>query len=237
MSPAADRKGFYRAPGPVLRPGLLAVVFAAVLAGVTLSILPFFELVAARDYGKLTLRPAPDVVPAPPAPEEERPGAPEESRPPPRPQLEAKPPRLERPRRQIDMLRAQLSVSMTGLSAGLGDFALDFDVEPGVEEPAAEEGFVYQLAQLDSPPRPLVRMDPEYPRSARRRRIEGFVELVFVITPEGRVADIDVVRSEPGDVFVAEARAAVKRWRFTQPLKNGKPVAVRARQVIRFELQ
>jgi protein TonB len=134
------------------------------------------------------------------------------------------------------MLRTQLSVSMTGLSAGLGDFALDFAIEPGPEEPAADEGFVYQLAQLDSPPRPLVRMNPEYPPSARRRRIEGFVELVFVITREGRVSDIEVVRSEPGDVFVAEAKAAVRRWRFTQPRKGGKPVAVRARQVIRFEL-
>ena len=71
---------------------------------------------------------------------------------------------------------------------------------------------------------------------AERRRIEGSVELSFVITPEGRVTEIEVVHSTPDDLFVEAAMAAVRRWRFTLPRRNGEPVAVRARQLIRFQI-
>ena len=82
-----------------------------------------------------------------------------------------------------------------------------------------------------------MRMNPIYPQEARRRGIEGVVEISFLITREGRTADLRVLHAEPGTTFVRAALEAVRRWRFTPPQKDGRPVAVRALQTIRFQLR
>ncbi len=228
----------YRSPGSALRPRWRSVFFSLTLAGLTLSILPFFEFLAGRGDDEFTIRPAPDVAAAPPPAEKPPPRRPAAPREKPRPKLAQKRPRLEKPRQRIGFLKTQLSLSMTSLHTGLGDYSLDFDVAPEVsDERPANEPLVFQMAQLDSPPREIVRMQPLYPRAARQKRVEGFVELTFVITREGRVVDIEIVRSEPAGVFEATAKEAVARWRFSRPLRGGESVAVRARQVVRFQLQ
>jgi protein TonB len=55
---------------------------------------------------------------------------------------------------------------------------------------------------------------PAFPRSARRRDLEGFVELRFSVNPDGSTGDIETVNAEPGSVFVASAKKAVSQWRF-----------------------
>jgi TonB family protein len=55
---------------------------------------------------------------------------------------------------------------------------------------------------------------PTFPRLAERRRLTGSVELRFSIYADGTTGDIEVVDAEPGDVFVASAERAVRRWRF-----------------------
>ena len=40
---------------------------------------------------------------------------------------------------------------------------------------------------------PLVRINPEYPRRAQERGIEGWVQFEFTITPSGTVADVKVI--------------------------------------------
>ncbi len=143
-----------------------------------------------------------------------------------------------RPRQEVESLQAQLSMVLSSLKTDVGDFSLDFQVRPRSQPKVAEEKpSIFQLTQLDRSPRPLMCMKPIYPLQARQRGIEGFVELAFTITPEGKVADVEVVRSLPAELFVSAAKAAVSRWRFSPPLKEGKPVAARARQVIRFQLE
>jgi len=216
------------------RPG--TVVLAALLAAATFLILPLFGILSERRHEALRLSQAPGVVPPPKKTSYISPRDVRLDRRERRPELKKKP-RLERPRRQVDALKAQLSLSMGSLIASVGDFSLDFRIDPvlGLSDEYGAE--LFGLADLDGYPRPLVRVRPVYPHHARQKGLEGSVELVFVITPEGRVSNAHVVRSEPGTIFDDAARAAVTRWRFTPPKRNGTPVAAYAKQTIRFELE
>ncbi|WP_158773069.1 energy transducer TonB [Cobetia sp. L2A1] len=83
-------------------------------------------------------------------------------------------------------------------------------------------------------PRPTVRTAPEYPSRARRRGIEGFVEVAFVIRPDGHVDgnSLKVVRAEPSGTFDRAALKAIARWEF--PTAG---TARQARQRLEFQLR
>ena len=66
---------------------------------------------------------------------------------------------------------------------------------------------------------------PRYPESARRRGIEGTVLLKMRITAQGRVEDVQVVRSAGYPELDESAMEAVRRWRFEPARRNGAPVA------------
>lgn len=79
-------------------------------------------------------------------------------------------------------------------------------------------------------------VQPEYPSEARRRGIEGAVELQFTVGSNGRVSDVAVVSSTPPGVFDAEATAAVKRWRYDARREDGVPVAAPTNVRLEFKL-
>ncbi len=78
---------------------------------------------------------------------------------------------------------------------------------------------------------------PEYPRLAQRRSITGFVDVSFTVTAEGRVENIGILTSEPGDEFDEAATDAVAQWRFEPPLENGVPVDRRVAVRLAFDLE
>ena len=73
---------------------------------------------------------------------------------------------------------------------------------------------------------------PRYPRAAERRGLSGWVDVVFTVDLDGTVAGVDVLGSEPGDVFVDSATRAVERWEFEPVIENG--VAVTKRAAVRL---
>jgi len=79
----------------------------------------------------------------------------------------------------------------------------------------------------DSSPVPLVRVDPEYPPQAQSRRIEGWVDVAFDIGKAGNVENPKVVRAQPPGVFEQSALRAVRRYRYTPKIVDGKPVVQR----------
>ena len=84
---------------------------------------------------------------------------------------------------------------------------------------------------------PLVRVDPEYPPTARQRRIEGWVDVEFTIGPAGTVENPKVIGAQPPTVFEQAALRAVRRWRYNAKMEDGVAVARHGVQVrIRFEL-
>lgn len=83
---------------------------------------------------------------------------------------------------------------------------------------------------------PLLRVEPVYPRQAARNGEQGWVKIEFTITEQGIVVDPAVVDARPGRTFDRSALTAIRQWRFQPRIVNGKPVAVRATQVIEFRL-
>ena len=72
---------------------------------------------------------------------------------------------------------------------------------------------------------------PVYPRSARSRGTEGWVEVEFTVTEQGDVRDAKP-RSSSAPIFEGAAISAINRWRFDPVVDDGRPVPVRA--VVRF---
>jgi protein TonB len=69
---------------------------------------------------------------------------------------------------------------------------------------------------------------------ARTRRIEGYVELEFMVGVDGRAQDIRVVAADPPGVFDTAATRALMRWRFEPGTRNGQPQPMRSRTRIGF---
>jgi protein TonB len=78
---------------------------------------------------------------------------------------------------------------------------------------------------------------PKYPRSAIRRNLSGWVDVVFIVTINGDVRDVSVTGSDPGDTFVNSATKAVENWEFEPVIENGTPVERRAAVRMLFALE
>lgn len=93
------------------------------------------------------------------------------------------------------------------------------------------------LAQAaDSDAKPKTQVAPTYPVDAVRKQISGWVELEFNVDPTGKVTGVSVVKAQPIRVFEQEAVKAMKQWTFEPAVKDGQPVASRARRKIEFTL-
>jgi TonB family protein len=73
-----------------------------------------------------------------------------------------------------------------------------------------------------------------YPEAAKRARLQGAVELSFLIDENGEVSEIQVLESG-GDVFDSAVRETVTSWRYEPATKHG--VRVKMRWVQRFRFQ
>ena len=84
---------------------------------------------------------------------------------------------------------------------------------------------------------PMVRVEPQYPISAKQKGIEGWVELMYTITKLGTVTDIVVTAASAGTIFNRAAIQAVSKWKYSPKIENGAAVErPRVRQRIRFQL-
>jgi protein TonB len=101
--------------------------------------------------------------------------------------------------------------------------------------PHGEPGAAAGLG-TDTEARPLVRVEPDYPRKAARAGQEGWVKLAFTITSSGSVKDVVVLDAQPRRVFERSAQRALEQWRFQPQLVNGRPVPRQATQLIEFKL-
>ena len=89
----------------------------------------------------------------------------------------------------------------------------------------------------DSDYRLTFRASPKYPKAAERENIQGHVVLQFTVTAAGTVRDPIVVDSAPPSIFNAAAIEAVRKFRYSPRIVNGRPVEVRGvRTRFRFQL-
>lgn len=109
--------------------------------------------------------------------------------------------------------------------------AVEVEPAPAVPEPAA-----VAAAPVIDAPKPIGVTGFEFPRRLLRKKVQGEIVLLVDLEPDGTVRDLQVdVSTLPAfEDFVA---GEVRRWRFTPPTVQGRPVAARARLPIPIRIQ
>ena len=78
---------------------------------------------------------------------------------------------------------------------------------------------------------------PRYPRTAERRNLSGWVDVVFTVATDGTTKDVVARNSEPGQTFVNAAIKAVEKWKFMPVFDNGMVVERRAGVRMMFAIE
>lgn len=87
----------------------------------------------------------------------------------------------------------------------------------------------------DTKPRVLSRSPMQYPESAMKNNIKGYVVVNLLIDVDGSIEAAKVLQSSPPGVFDAAALSGIRSWRFAPGKYQGKPVKVWAKQKVRFD--
>jgi protein TonB len=119
---------------------------------------------------------------------------------------------------------AGLEVPSLNLKADVSGAALG-----GTKGPSVAALFDGDIVPLQCPP-------VSYPADARRAGISGFVQVEFVVNPDGSVRTARAVESNPKGLFEAAAVMAAQRCRFKPKMTDGKPVEQRGRRKWNFDL-
>lgn len=85
----------------------------------------------------------------------------------------------------------------------------------------------------DIPIKPIKQVAPKYPRELRNRGIPGRVLLRFVVDTNGRVQNPEVAQSTD-PAFNRPALEAIRAWRFSPAIQNGKPVKTMTQMPLLF---
>jgi protein TonB len=78
-------------------------------------------------------------------------------------------------------------------------------------------------------------LEVEYPSGALQKKLQGTVELGYVVTQKGAVSDIRVLDANPTGVFETAATKAISRLRYKPSVDaHGKPIAVSTKMLVIF---
>lgn len=139
-------------------------------------------------------------------------------------------PKLNRMRQQLSMMKMSISL---GLEPGAGDFGLDF----GLGNMMNSSALVFDIEEVDKPPKAVYQIAPVYPLAAKHKGVEGQVVIKFVVQADGSVTDVKVVSARPADLFEQSAINAVRKWRFKPGTRHNQPVATRVEVPLEFKLE
>ncbi len=99
---------------------------------------------------------------------------------------------------------------------------------PG-EEPMRIGGEVKEPIEIS-------RVKPQYPEAARKARMQGVVILEAIITKDGSVSDVRILRGI-NPLLDNAAMRAVQQWKYKPATFNGRPVPVYLTVTVTFTLQ
>lgn len=150
----------------------------------------------------------------PPEIEEIQESPPPEQEPP--PELEEEPPQLS-----LDQLDLALNPGLGG--SLLGDFAL-----PSLDIASQMGDEFVDFSSLDQTPRPIGVTGFNFPSRLLKKKVSGKIVLLLKLNAQGEVLDVEVDSSTLPE-FDDFVRSEVKRWKFTPPTQEGRPVNAQAR--------
>jgi protein TonB len=123
------------------------------------------------------------------------------------PEVEAPPPEIDTP--QLDIKgpdKLNLSIGRAGGAAGVDLGSIDLG-------PSSDGDYL-----------PLVRVQPQYPRRAQERGIEGYAIVELTVAADGTVPkeSILVIEAEPKGYFERESIRAAAKFKYKPKVVNGK---------------
>lgn len=98
-------------------------------------------------------------------------------------------------------------------------------------------GGIYAAGQLDGPLAAIAKSPPVYPPAAKRRNIEGWIKVKFVVDEQGQVDKVSVLGAEPEGIFEQAVVRCITGWRFRPGTKGGVAVKALVEQTITFKLE
>lgn len=152
---------------------------------------------------------------------------------PPPPELEVQPP-VSHPAVNSPVTKMELP------TLDMPDMAMDmaFELTPPSIPNLAPPSDVMTDISIAKTQIPKKRIEPQYPRRAIQRNMEGHVIVEYQVTKEGRVdvSTIKVIEAKPKGVFERVVRKAMARWRYNPMMRDGQAVAFKQRQRFDFSL-
>jgi protein TonB len=73
---------------------------------------------------------------------------------------------------------------------------------------------------------PIVKVNPQYPRRAQTRGIEGYVIVEYIVTRTGAVRDPVVIDAKPPGIFNRAAINAALKYKYKPKVVNGEAIDV-----------
>lgn len=206
--------------------GSKTIIAMALCAAGVFLILPFTQYISGGGNDKSEIVTVDVALPPPPPPPPEPP-------PPENEEVEEPPPEMQRQVQQLSLSQMDLALNPGIGDAMAGAFAFDgFGVEPDT----VGDLQIFDVSDLDQPPRRLKTVLPIYPAELRRMRINGMVTLILIIDTNGNATVEKVVNSTARE-FTQPAITAVEQCLFETPTKNGEPVMARYQIDIPFRIQ
>ncbi|WP_052302143.1 energy transducer TonB [Desulfobulbus propionicus] len=83
----------------------------------------------------------------------------------------------------------------------------------------------------------VAKAPPVYPPAAKRRNIEGWIKVKFVVDEQGQVDKVAVLDADPEGVFEQAVLRCISGWRFRPGTKGGVAVKALVEQTITFKLE
>lgn len=121
----------------------------------------------------------------------------------------------------------------TGQGTGIGE-GTGSGVGPG--SGGGTGGGPYRPGSGITPPSIVREVHPDYTEEARRRGVQGDVELEIVVRADGTVGNVRVLRGL-GSGLDQRAADAVRQWRFAPAKRFGTPVDVMVEVAVEFKLR
>jgi protein TonB len=127
-------------------------------------------------------------------------------------------------------------ISLVLITAVLSGTSLWAQQNAATPQSAANAINLCDVAELDTKPKPIKRVQPLYPAELKAARVTGEVVVSFVVAADGSVKNVCVEKATD-TAFGEAAAAAVSTWEFEPGYKNGVPVACKLNLPLRFALQ
>jgi protein TonB len=219
-SPSSKPKGLYFQNGyhrGSFRSGLIrAFIYGGAITAAIMLLLPFTQMLSNLGKEEKKTRSFDIVQPPPPPP-------PDIEEPPEEPPPEEPPPEMTQPPPPMSLTQLELA-----LNPGIGDAMAGglgfggFDVQPD----AAADLELFDIRDLDEPPRAISRPEPQLPFRFSRERVGFSCRIEGYIDEQGNVHVTSVKNLEHNDAR-APLIEGIEQWKYEPPMKNGKPVKMR----------